>query len=601
MLANLKILYKLLTPSQRREFAALQLLVILMGFAEVAGVLSISPFMALVGDADQIHGDSLVAKIYQLSGINDTTTFLVLAGAAVLLILTFAALVNIFTVWRFSMYAAQVGADLSNRLFIYYMDQSWLFHASENSNALVNKIVQEANRVSNLIIYPFMLLNARLVMAAVMSIAIFIYSPIIAFSGMLLFGLSYQSLYFLVRKRLNTNGIIQTDEQATQFKLMSEGFGGIKDTLILGRQEEFNKRFVVATNIKARAIGNTQTLTLFPKYLLELLAYAAVVSLVLFLIIQNNGNLGSILPTLSVFALAGFKLLPAFQLCYSSLGIIRGNMSSFENLKVDLLNSQKYADLDLSRKESDKVLWTPFQNIEAKNISFSYPNTSVKTLKNVSLDVRIGSCIGIVGSSGSGKSTLIDALLGLIQPSEGGIFIDGKKVHNQNVRQWQNSIGVVSQNIFLADSSIRENIAFGLHLNNINEEYVNNAIKLANLDEFISSLPDGIETTVGERGVQLSGGQRQRIGIARALYHDASVLVLDEATSSLDGITEKNVMDAIYGLSGMKTIIIVAHRLASVKKCSCIFLMNHGEIVDSGSFDDLSARNKMFKNMTELA
>jgi HlyD family secretion protein len=213
----------------------------------------------------------------------------------------------------------------------------------------------------------------------------------------------------------------------------------------------------------------------------------------------------------------------------------------------------------------------------------------------------MGGFIGVVGSSGSGKSTLIDVILGLIEPEQGNIKIDGTNLTSENIRSWQDSIGVVSQNIFLADSTIRENVAFGLPADEINEGFILNAIKLANLDEFISTLPQGLSTRVGERGVQLSGGQRQRIGIARALYQNASILVFDEATSSLDGITEKKVMDAIYNLSGLKTIIIVAHRLASVKKCSCIYLMHHGEIIDCGPFDDLVERNEIFKNMTTLA
>lgn len=601
MFSNLKAIYNLLTPAQRKEFALLQILVIFMGFAEVAGVLSLSPFMALVGDIDQIYEDNILGSVYAYSGLNDPMLFLGIAGILVFLVLTFAAIVNIFTVWRFSMYAAQIGADLSNRLFIHYMAKPWLFHANGNSSELVNKLVVECSRLSTLIINPFMQLNARLVMASMMCIAIAIYSPYIALAGVTAFSLCYYFLYFLSRNSLDRNGKVISEEQAVRFKMMSEGFGGIKDTLLLGREEEFNKRFIKASNITAYATGNTNTLTLFPKYLLELLAYSAVIFLVLFLIFQNNGDLAATLPVIAVFALAGFKLLPAFQLCYSSYGVMKGNMNSFETLREDLLQSYQFADLDLALQKSDERVLLPKQSIEIKNIYFTYPAASSKTLNNISLKILMGDFIGIVGSSGSGKSTLVDVILGLIDPDAGKIAIDGVTLAPENIRSWQNSIGVVSQNIFLADSSIRENVAFGLPIENINEEFVKNAIKLANLDEFIETLPSGLSTRVGERGVQLSGGQRQRIGIARALYQNASILVFDEATSSLDGITEKKVMDAIYNLSGLKTIIIVAHRLASVKKCSCIHLMQQGEIIDSGDFNDLASRNELFKNMTSLS
>jgi HlyD family secretion protein len=245
--------------------------------------------------------------------------------------------------------------------------------------------------------------------------------------------------------------------------------------------------------------------------------------------------------------------------------------------------------------------WDIQKSIEVKNISFSYPSTSLETLQNISINIQAGSLVGIVGSSGSGKSTLIDIILGLIQPKSGEIIVDGITVNASNLRKWQNSIGVVSQNIFLTDSSIKENVAFGVPCDDIQEERVEEALRLANIDSFISSLPEGFNTRVGERGVQLSGGQRQRIGIARALYNKANILVFDEATSSLDGITEKKVMDAVHTLAATKTIIIVAHRLASVRKCDVIYLLNEGKQIDSGTYDTLSSENAMFKKMTELS
>ena len=340
---------------------------------------------------------------------------------------------------------------------------------------------------------------------------------------------------------------------------------------------------------------------MFPKYLLELMAYSSVIFLILYLNLENGGRLEATLPTLAVFALAGFKLLPAINLCYVALSIARGNMSSFEILRKDLLDSAGKADQGFSENETNLASSEKLVKIELENIAFTYPNSDNLTLKNINLNISVGSFIGVVGSSGSGKSTLMDIVLGLIEPDMGEIRINGKALDSSNLRDWQKNIGVVSQNIFLADSSIIENVAFGIPLEKVNKSFVLNAIKLANLDEFIESLPEGIDTKVGERGVQLSGGQRQRIGIARALYNDASVLVFDEATSSLDGITEKKVMDAIYNLSGQKTVIMVAHRLASVKKCSCIYLMNEGAIIDSGTFDGLAKRNKLFQDMTELS
>lgn len=602
MYQNIKKLYSYLDRGQQQKLILLQFLVILMSLAEVAGILSIGPFMGLIGDLDQIYEDNILADLFAFSGLESPTRFLVLVAISVMLVLTIAALVNIYTIWKISMYAAQVGADLSNRLFIYYIHQPWLFHASSNSSELVNKIVQECSRLSTLVINPLMHLNARLIMATCMLIAVTIYNPLVSVVASLMFGCSYYLLFILARNKLKRNGDIISIKQEERFKLMSEGFGGIKDTLMLGKQENFTARFLKASDLMAYSTGNTNTLTLFPKYLLELLAYSGVIGLVLYLIFTNNGDLAQILPTLAIFALAGFKLLPAFQLCYSSISVIRSNISSFEMLEEDLYKSSESMNLYKALDEQGALAkWDIQKSIEVKNISFSYPSTSLETLQNISINIQAGSLVGIVGSSGSGKSTLIDIILGLIQPKSGEIIVDGITVNASNLRKWQNSIGVVSQNIFLTDSSIKENVAFGVPCDDIQEERVEEALRLANIDSFISSLPEGFNTRVGERGVQLSGGQRQRIGIARALYNKANILVFDEATSSLDGITEKKVMDAVHTLAATKTIIIVAHRLASVRKCDVIYLLNEGKQIDSGTYDTLSSENAMFKKMTELS
>jgi len=601
MLQSIKKIYYLLSRDQRRKLAFLQVLIIFMSFTEVIGVLSIGPFMSLVSDLDQINGDNFISKIYAFTGILDQKIFIIYSAFAVIILLSFAAIVNIFTIWKISMYAANVGATLSNRLFVYYVQQPWLFHASGNSSELVNKIVQESARLNTMVINPFMQFIARFVMGIIMILAMIIYNPVVAIAAILIFGFSYYMLFILSRIRLKKNGEIISDQQAKRFKVMSEGFGGIKDTLILGRQSSFINQFISSSNKMAHAAGNTNTLTLYPKYLLELLAYTGVVSLVIYLIFNNNGQIESVLPTLAIFSLAGFKILPAFQLCYSSISVIRANLSSFESLEDDLANSVLSLENEDWNQSFVQGQWDFKSTISAKNISFQYPSSREIILHDINFEIAAGEFIGLVGSSGSGKSTFIDILLGLIQPISGDIFIDGEKLDASNIRKWQNSIGVVSQNIFLADASIRENIAFGLPKNEIDESQVILGAKLANLETFISSLPDGLDTRVGERGIQLSGGQRQRIGIARALYNNANVLIFDEATSALDGVTEKKVMDAIYNLAGTKTIITIAHRIATVKKCDSIFLLDQGKIIERGTFDSLSSKNKLFKRMTELA
>ncbi|RBP25035.1 HlyD family secretion protein [Marinobacter pelagius] len=600
MLTQLKELYSLLTAEQRKKLLRLQGLVVLMAFAELGSVLSIGPFMALVGDMSQLQGDGIVAEAYRLSGLEDPRAFLFWTGVGVLVALTLAAIISMFTIWRLSMYGARVGAELSSRLYKHYMHQSWLFHASGSSSQLTNQIAQECARITAGIINPLMQMNARIVMAAFMATAIFIFNPAVAITGLVIFAVAYMAIYRIVRRRLIRNGGTITTAQRLRFKLMGEGFGGIKDALLLGRQQVFTDRFDQASNQFADAQGKNQAMSQVPRYIMELVAFGSVIFLILYLLAAHDGNLGTILPLLSVYALAGFKLLPAFQQIYTSISGIRGNLTAFEGLRDDLRASATATCLPAPNADTTEHL-APSKSIELRNVQFTYPGKTEPALRDLTITIGANQVIGLVGASGSGKSTAIDLLLGLIQPEKGELLIDGKPITKQQLRAWQNALGFVPQSIFLADSSIRENIAFGLPPELVDDEKVQRAATMAHLDELLKELPDGLNTRVGERGVQLSGGQRQRIGIARALYHDADVLILDEATSALDGITEKLIMDAIHDFSGKKTIIMIAHRLATVKKCDTIYLLANGQLTDQGTYRDLCQRNDLFKRMADHA
>lgn len=598
MFSQLKELYSLLTSEQRKKLLRLQILVVLMSFAEIAGVVSIGPFMALVGDISQLQGDGRLAGLYRASGLENPRDFLFWLGISVLCILAVAACISMFTIWRLSMYGAKVGAELGNRLFSHYMHQPWLFHASGSSSQLTNRIAQETQRITAQILNPLMQMNAKLVMALFMAVAIFLYSPVVAVSGLVIFASAYMLLYKTVRRRLVRNGRHISEAQQTRFKLMGEGFGGIKDALLLGRQKAFTDRFQIACEKLAAAQGTNMALAQAPRYAMELIAFGSVIFLVLYLLSAHEGNLGSILPVLSVYALAGFKLLPAFQQVYTSLSNIRGNLSAFDTVRDDLRDSSVEKAKSIVPTAERLV---PKKHIRLNHVVFSYPGKEEPAIKSMDITIPANRVIGLVGASGSGKSTAIDLLLGLMRPQEGQILIDGQPLTEENVRAWQNSLGFVPQGIFLADSSIRENIAFGLPPEAVDEEKVNRAANMAHLDELLDELPHGLDTRVGERGVQLSGGQRQRIGIARALYHDADVLVLDEATSALDGITEKLIMDAIHDFSGKKTIIMIAHRLATVRQCDSIYFLEQGKVTDHGTYDELASRNPIFQRMAQHA
>ncbi len=588
-------LFNLLSPYQRKRFYILQLLVILMTIVEILGVASIIPFMALVGDMSQLQQDTFIAKFYQMSGINSESQFVFILGICVLIMLFISMVISVFTIWGLSMFANKIGTEIADRLYAHYLRQDWLFHASGSSAQLTKKIATETMRVTGAILVPLMQLNSKIILSLLMSITIFFYDPKVAAIGLSIFAISYFFLFKGVRNRLNKNGIAISEVNEERFRLMNEGFGGIKDVLLMGRDNDFINRFNRTGKTLAYSQGINAALAQAPRYFVELLAFGSMISLILYLIVSHNGNLGMILPIISVYAIGTIKLLPAFQQIYSSVAIIRANIPAFESIQKDLYDSSLRGEM--SKKVEESYL-RPKKQISLEKVRFTYPNKQEPALDGLSISIPINSVIGIVGPSGSGKSTLIDILLGLIEPDQGKLKIDNKIIDSKNCRSWQNTIGFVAQSIFLSEGSIAENIAFGIPNNEIDFKQVEYVLNLAHLTELTKSLKQGIYTKVGERGIQLSGGQRQRIGIARALYHRADVLVFDEATSSLDGITEKMIMEAIHNFSGQKTIILIAHRLKTVQKCHKIFFIDNGKVVDHGTYDELIDKNEQFKNMS---
>ncbi|XKH59524.1 ABC transporter ATP-binding protein/permease [Halomonas sediminis] len=604
MLKQLREFYSLLTQQQRRRLLRLQMLIIIMALAQIASVIAIGPFMAVVGDMSKLQGDGWLAWAYAFSGMQSPKNFLSLLGAMVLGVLLLAAVFSMYTTWRLALYSAQVGAELSSRLYRYYLHQPWLFHSSQNTSDLVNKVSAEVQRVTTKIINPAMELNAKSVMVTLMTLAIFLYNPVVAISGLVIFIGAYLLLYQTVRRFLTIHGKRVSEAQSKRFKLMSEGFGGIKDLLLLHRQAGFTSRFEKASNRIARGQGVTQGLSEAPRYAIELVAFGSLILLVLYLLNLYEGNLGAILPALSIYALAGFKMLPGFQKIYTSITKIRGNLAAYDTIREDLTASRSesekgYAAIE-AQPDARLTPWVPRREIKLQDVVFDYPGTRALALDGLTLTIPVNQMVGLVGASGSGKSTAVDLLLGLVEPQKGQILIDDVPLTQENLRHWQAGIGFVPQQIFLSDASILENVAFAIDRKDIDVERVKEALHMAQLDDLIEKFPEGLETRIGERGVQISGGQRQRLGIARALYQQARVLVFDEATSALDGITERRVMEDIQRFSGQMTVVLIAHRLATVKECDIIYMLEDGRVSDAGTYDDLASRNHTFQMMANL-
>ena len=596
MIKLVKELLSVMNAKQRKKLYLLQLMVVISAIFEVLSVLSIGPFMAIVSNTELIQSNHFIREAYKLSGANTNIEFMFSVGVVVLVFMLIAATASIVTIWKLSIYAASVGSEFGDRLYEHYINMDYEFYTSINSADLVKKIATEVSRVTDNILQPLVQINARIATIVFMSIFIFIYNPIIAVVGVIVLCVAYFALFSIVKDKLSRNGVLISEYSKKRFSLMNEGFGAIKELQILGREDYFINQFKDSGKIFAASYGSSNSLYNMPRYFMEFIVFSSMVALVLVLLKANDSNLAAVLPVMGIFGVAAFKLLPSFQQMYSGAAQIRSNVSAFFALKMDLEAALEDKNCSVETSNGEKLNG----DIVVENISFSYKGSDKEVLKGITLDIPYKSNIGIVGFSGSGKSTLLDILIGCLSIEHGSISIGGKHLNKFNARVWKNSLGYVSQMALIKDGTVSENIAFGVEYADIDMEKLHSASKMAQLNDWVNSLDSGFDTQVGEKGVQISGGQRQRIAIARALYNDAEHLFFDEATSALDGITEKQIMSSISNMSGHKTIVMVAHRVNTIKDCDKIYVLNGGQIVAAGTYSELIEQNDFFKKIAGI-
>jgi len=444
---------------------------------------------------------------------------------------------------------------------------------------------------------PLLGMISQLFLTTLLIILIVLVNPLVALITLLFLLLLNLLIFNKVKNWIKLIGINKVKHNQRRYKTVVEAFGAIKEIKLSGIEKIYSNKFSSAANDFSTANSNVQIVSILPKYLLEALSFGFLILFILYNLSLGN-NLTEVLPILSMFAFAALRLIPAFQQIFSSLNKINFSTKGLDDI-LYRLNENK--DLKISKKTNNSLQIK--NKIEINNLNFVYPNSNRIALNKINLSIQSGKKIGIVGSTGSGKTTLIDILLGLLKPTNGEISLDGNKISKLGLREWQNSIGYVPQNIFLSDKTIAENIAFGLSLEELDIERVKEVCKIASLHNFITEeLEQNYFTEVGERGIRLSGGQRQRIGIARALYNNPSLLVLDEATSALDNLTEKVIIESIANHSKNITTIIIAHRLNTIKNCDCIYYLDKGEIKSYGTYEELMLKSKEFKKLaTSLA
>ena len=586
-----KILF-LLTPHERRRAGFLLIMILIMALFDMAGVASILPFMAVLTNPGLIETNFILSAMFEVSnifGVENNQQFIFALGLLVFVFLIISLSFKALTYYAQVQFIHMREYTIGKRLIEGYLNQPYSWFLSRHSADLGKTVLSEVQQLILDGMRPLLELIAKSMVAIAIILLLIIVDPKLSLIvGFLLFG-AYLITFYFVSNSLNRSGSKRLINNELRFTTVNEAFSASKEVKISGLEKAYVKRFSNSAKIYAQTHASRMVISALPRYILEAIAFGGILLMILY-IMSETGSFNSALPIVSLYVFAGYRLMPAVQQIYESFTQLTFIGPSLDKLYDDLQNLKPF------NENQDQDIMPFNKSIILKNIHYNYPNTSRAALKDVSLSISAKSTIGLVGATGSGKTTTVDIILGLLEPQKGTLEIDGKTITNQNSRSWQRSIGYVPQQIFLADDTVAANIAFGTEPKDVNQETVERASKIANLHEFvINELPKQYQTTVGERGVRLSGGQRQRIGIARALYYNPQLLILDEATSALDNQTEKAVMDAINNLGKKITIILIAHRLGTVKKCDKIFLLEKSELKNEGTFEELIKINESFR------
>jgi len=569
-----------LSVRRRIQFGMLLILMILASLTEIISIGTLLPFLAVLSEPNKVFHNPSAYFFISALGITSPGELLfpltVIFGLAVLL----AGSLRLLLTWTSTRLTFSAGADLSLSIYRRTLYQPYAVHVMRNSSEVINGIVNKSSGVINEVIGPVLsLVSSSLMLIAILSILLYL-DPIISIAAFLGFGSIYGVIIWITRAQKIKNSKIIARESTQVIKSLQEGLGGIRDVLIDGSQKTYCQIYQSADKPLRTAQGSNQFIAQSPRYVVEALGMVLIASLAYALTKRLDG-VGAAIPILGALALGAQRVLPSMQLAYASWTSIQGGRVSFQDT-LDFLDQPLPSAIDQPVKP---IAFD--QQISIENLSFRYSLSTPWVLSKLSLSIKKGSRIGIIGTTGCGKSTLLDILMGLLMPTEGVIKVDGKAITAVTQRSWQMRIAHVPQAIYLADCSILENIAFGQQKKNIDRKRIIKAAQQSKIADVIETWPQKYETAVGERGVRLSGGQRQRIGIARALYKNADIFLFDEATSALDNETECAVMESIENLEKNLTVIIIAHRLTTLKNCTQIIELTDGRVRRVGSYQDI--------------
>ncbi|HSY08584.1 MAG TPA: ABC transporter ATP-binding protein [Steroidobacteraceae bacterium] len=566
-------------------------LMVLSAFAEVVSLGAVLPFLGILTAPQAVFKYRLVARIAHAAGITAPQQLLLPLTIAFAAIALIAGAIRMLLLWVSTRFTFAAGADLSIEVYRRTLYQPYRVHVARNSSEVISGITNKVGGTVLGVLLPFMTLISSMMLLVAIPVALIAINPIVALVATLGFGASYAVITWLSRRHLRSNSERIANEQTEVIKAIQEGLGGIRDVLLDGTQPVFCDVYRRADQLLRRAQGDNVFIGQSPRYAMEALGMILIAALAYGLSRQDQ-VVASALPVLGALALGAQRLLPALQQAFGAWASIAGSQAYLADT-ITLIDQPLPAEMLQAAPAP-----LPFcEAIQFRAVRFRYTEPGPWVLDGLDLIIPKGARVGLVGGTGSGKSTTLDLLMGLLLPTEGEVIVDGESLVGRRIRTWQRTIAHVPQSIYLADTTMTQNIAFGVPREAIDMQRVRQAAQQAQIAEFIESGPRGYDALVGERGIRLSGGQRQRIGIARALYKRASVLVLDEATSALDNATERSVMDAIEGLHRDLTILIIAHRLTTVRRCDTIVELQHGRVVAQASYEELLECSQSFRHM----
>ena len=581
---NFKKLLFLLTSHEKRIAGLLLIMILIMALLDMIGVASILPFMAVLTNPGLIETNFILKKMFEASsllGVENNHHFFFVLGVFIFALLIISLAFKALTTYLQIQFVQMREYSIGKRLVEGYLNQPYAWFLSRNSADLGKTILSEVSQIVGNGLSPLILLISQCMTTITLLTLLFIVDVKLALIVGFSLAAAYLFIFYIVRNNLNRTGNERLKNNQLRFLAVSEAFGAAKEVKVGGLEKIYIKNFSNSAKTFARTTTVASITSQLPRYILEAIAFGGVLIIILYLIFQT-GSFADAIPIVSLYVFAGYRLLPALQQIYASFTQLTYVGPSLDKLYDDFKNLKPF------NENQDQGILIFNKKISLKNIHYNYPNSTRTALKDINLIIPAKKTVGLVGATGSGKTTMVDIILGLLEPQKGTLEVDGKVITKKNSRSWQRSIGYVPQNIYLSDDTVAANIAFGVEPKDINQDMVEKSAKIANLHQFIlNELTKQYQTTIGERGIRLSGGQRQRIGIARALYHNPKVLILDEATNALDNQTERAVMDAVNNLSKNITIIIIAHRLNTVRNCDVIFKLEKGQLVDQGTFNEI--------------